>query len=578
MSDESAPSGDDQTPPDSDSESQDEDRRWGFDEDESGLTTETKIGLGLIVVLLAAFAFVVYRKLDEKNSTVDVAEAAEQSTAEEDDSPAVTLSIGAKQKQPAEEWNAIGSQQSEPTPLGPAGPLRPASERSPSSRQTAARPVAGPINDENPFANPGTTNVRTASASSTTNTLSPGDTNPFSGIDSGQSEPANDQEVPQDLFTSQPASQARTSESQQTTVVNELDDPFFEPVSATQESTEAGAAAAGQSQVTTAAGLEQNAVEAATGSDPFNPFAGESDPSDGNTGQASATVNVAQSATASEDEFSPFDPADTTQATGTAVASNGDEPFDPFEPVETGTGSAAAAQTGAIDIRAQQQGIDDQRGSIEQRQSQPAPVDIGFSPFDDPEPTTAQNIGSANTNPRTDIWGNGSSQSGSQISGQTKVYEVGNGDNYWHISKKAYGTPKYFTALARANKKRIPDPTRMRPGMKVLIPPVAQLIRDNPDLFTSATRTQGQTSSTRQKLPSGFFVGRTGQPMYRVGDRDTLSTISQKHLGRSSRWIQIYELNRKTLKNPNDLQIGTVLTLPRDASRVSVAPSRTSIR
>jgi len=73
-----------------------------------------------------------------------------------------------------------------------------------------------------------------------------------------------------------------------------------------------------------------------------------------------------------------------------------------------------------------------------------------------------------------------------------------------------------------------------------------------------------------QSDTSGFFMGQSGRPMYRIGADDTLTGIAQQHLGRSSRWRQIYHLNRSNLKNPNNLTVGAVLELPADASRVSL--------
>jgi nucleoid-associated protein YgaU len=55
--------------------------------------------------------------------------------------------------------------------------------------------------------------------------------------------------------------------------------------------------------------------------------------------------------------------------------------------------------------------------------------------------------------------------------------------------------------------------------------------------------------------------------MYCVGSEDTLTSISKQHLGRSSRWDEIYNLNRETLTGPDTLKIGTVLKLPTDASQ-----------
>ncbi|HRA89422.1 MAG TPA: LysM peptidoglycan-binding domain-containing protein, partial [Planctomycetaceae bacterium] len=63
-----------------------------------------------------------------------------------------------------------------------------------------------------------------------------------------------------------------------------------------------------------------------------------------------------------------------------------------------------------------------------------------------------------------------------------------------------------------------------------------------------------------------------GSPAYRVGERETISEISLRFLGRSSRWIEIYRLNQSTLGDPNKLKPGTILALPADAVEVNVVP------
>lgn len=144
------------------------------------------------------------------------------------------------------------------------------------------------------------------------------------------------------------------------------------------------------------------------------------------------------------------------------------------------------------------------------------------------------------------------------------VCEVQPNDNYWKISKRVYGTSRYFSALALYNSKRIPNPKHLRPGMKVLLPNAEVLEQKYPKLF--------RDSRTTRKLPTGFFINHDGAAAYRIGEHDTLSQIAQKHLGRSSRWIQIYQLNRGVLANPNKLKPGTVIVLPDDATDVHMVP------
>lgn len=148
---------------------------------------------------------------------------------------------------------------------------------------------------------------------------------------------------------------------------------------------------------------------------------------------------------------------------------------------------------------------------------------------------------------------------------ECEICEVRPKDNYWTISKRAYGTARYFSSLALYNKERIPDPKKLRPGMKVLVPNPKVLEKKYPEFFAKAK----PTARTR---PNGYFITTEGKPAYRVGERVTLSEIAHKHLGRASRWIQIYQMNRQTLRDPNKLKPGTVISLPDDATNVQLTP------
>lgn len=141
---------------------------------------------------------------------------------------------------------------------------------------------------------------------------------------------------------------------------------------------------------------------------------------------------------------------------------------------------------------------------------------------------------------------------------------VQDGDNYTKISKRVYGTVRYFAALAVFNQHRIPEPKNMRPGMVVLVPPGEVLEERFPELFAD--------SQPKHVEPAGFLLLDDGSPAYRVGERETISEISQRFLGRSARWIEIYRLNQSTLSDPNKLKPGTILALPADAVEVNVVP------
>ncbi|MFO1022656.1 MAG: LysM peptidoglycan-binding domain-containing protein [Planctomycetales bacterium] len=145
--------------------------------------------------------------------------------------------------------------------------------------------------------------------------------------------------------------------------------------------------------------------------------------------------------------------------------------------------------------------------------------------------------------------------------GQT--YVIKPHDNYWKISKQQYGSARYFTALARFNQERIPDPQMMKPGMKIVVPAKEVLERQFPDLFQEQKL---KAEQEKQEQGPRFFRDAKGGLKYRVGSEDNLSTISQRYLGKSSRWDEIYQLNQELLKDADSLRVGTVLDLPGDAS------------
>ena len=163
----------------------------------------------------------------------------------------------------------------------------------------------------------------------------------------------------------------------------------------------------------------------------------------------------------------------------------------------------------------------------------------------------------------------------STVRGSSYVIEPN--DNFWTISRKRYGEGRFYMALARHNQQVISDPKRMRPGTTISTPDVAVLEQNYADLIPkpaaaepAAAVVQTKPRSPEDDGPSGFFVSPDGLPMYRIVGHDTLSDIAKSHLGRSSRWVQILEMNRNVLRDGNDLKIGTVLRLPADASRVQV--------
>ncbi len=151
------------------------------------------------------------------------------------------------------------------------------------------------------------------------------------------------------------------------------------------------------------------------------------------------------------------------------------------------------------------------------------------------------------------------------------TYTIQPGDNFWSIAQKKYGAGRYFQALAAYNRNTVADAGKMKPGVEIALPPVEELESRHASLIPGNTVTEPVASNSAPAATGELLTGNDGQPLYRVGSGDTLSGIAQKYLGRSRRWEQILEMNRDVLKDGNSLKLGSVLRLPADASQVQLS-------
>jgi nucleoid-associated protein YgaU len=140
-------------------------------------------------------------------------------------------------------------------------------------------------------------------------------------------------------------------------------------------------------------------------------------------------------------------------------------------------------------------------------------------------------------------------------------YEVQPNDSYWTISEQVYGSGAYFKALAEHNRSKGKSEDQLQPGDLILAPAVAELEKSYPDLCPKASRREAVQSQSQNRA-STVSTRRTGQT-YTVAEGDTLFNIARYELGKASRWVEIYELNRDVLgKDFNYLTPGTQLAMP----------------
>ena len=128
----------------------------------------------------------------------------------------------------------------------------------------------------------------------------------------------------------------------------------------------------------------------------------------------------------------------------------------------------------------------------------------------------------------------------------------------------AYGNPNLYAAIMRANPGV--DPVKLRPGMKINIPPASEAMP-----APKAAAPPGPVATPpAPRIVSGESaqVAKAEQPIdpqtqYRVQPGDNLYSISKKLYGRGDRYLRIHEANKQALgDDANTLKAGMVLSLP----------------
>jgi len=124
------------------------------------------------------------------------------------------------------------------------------------------------------------------------------------------------------------------------------------------------------------------------------------------------------------------------------------------------------------------------------------------------------------------------------------LYTVRPGDTLESIAQKVYGDRYTWSRLVEANRDRLGDSLILSVGMELRVPPPGEE-KENP-LNSDGT--------------------------YTVRSGDSLGSIARRVYGSSRRWQELYRLNRDQLDSPADLQVGMILRVHEQESRVDSDP------
>ena len=126
-----------------------------------------------------------------------------------------------------------------------------------------------------------------------------------------------------------------------------------------------------------------------------------------------------------------------------------------------------------------------------------------------------------------------------------ETHRVQAGDTMSSLSERYYGSVKYMRFLINSNP-QVADPDKLTIGMSIKIPakPASGAVP------TTASGTKARPADPARRT-------------YKVQPGDTFYEIARSQLGSSSRWQELFELNKEIVHgDPKRLQVGQVLVLP----------------
>ncbi len=120
-----------------------------------------------------------------------------------------------------------------------------------------------------------------------------------------------------------------------------------------------------------------------------------------------------------------------------------------------------------------------------------------------------------------------------------RFHDVRPGETLSEICHAAYGTAALTASLARFN--GLADPDALRSGHRLRIPAARQL---------DGTRAMVEVIPPPEPPPFAT---------YRIEPGDSLTSIAQRLLNTSTKWRDLYELNRDVIDDPDNIRAGTVI-------------------
>lgn len=135
------------------------------------------------------------------------------------------------------------------------------------------------------------------------------------------------------------------------------------------------------------------------------------------------------------------------------------------------------------------------------------------------------------------------------------VYTARGGERLSFVARSLLGSPSKTKELESWNPGLKNGPlsagTKVRVHISYLKPQAIYLSKDLIEKYPDILR-------SRMKIKGGSD--------YTTAKEDTLQKISQQHYKTTRQWTLLYLVNKKSITNPDQLKVGTVITIPAESN------------
>ena len=136
----------------------------------------------------------------------------------------------------------------------------------------------------------------------------------------------------------------------------------------------------------------------------------------------------------------------------------------------------------------------------------------------------------------------------------SRTYTVVTGDTLMDISKKAFGTVRYWKKIQAANPERFRGgSTTVGVGWKLKIPAV--------ETAGASSVAGSSTEPAAGRTPSSV----TARVVHVVQPKENLAAIARRYYNDGGKWRVIWDANKAKLPNPNVIRVGMELKIPRES-------------